>query len=109
MTTFCIVQRAEELKAVGAGVLEAAFSLEVVTKSLAGIGKRRRFFDARTTWLTFLGQCLASDHSCRNALALARAAGLVSKRASVHTGAYCQARDLGSPEFLARKARRRMS
>ena len=93
MDKFNIVQRAEELKAVGATVLAAAFSLEVVTRVLSGIDKRKRYFDARTTWLTFLGQCLASDHSCRNALALARAAGLVSKEASVHTGAYCQARD----------------
>jgi len=93
MDRFCIVRRAEELKAVGAIVLQTAFSLEIVTEALAKIGKRKRYFDAITTWLTFLGQCLASDHSCRNALALARAAGVVSQEASVHTGGYCQARD----------------
>ena len=99
-----IVRRAEELKAVGASVLEAAFSLEVVTRVLAGVGKRKRTFDARTTWLTFLGQCLASDHSCRNALALARAAGLVDKETSVHTGGYCTARGRLKEEPLHRLA-----
>ena len=93
MNKYCIVRRAEELKAVGAKVLEAALSLELVTCVLAGVGRRKRYFDAVTTWLVFLGQCLDSDHSCRNALAQARAAGIVSKEASVHTGAYCKARD----------------
>lgn len=88
-----IVRRAEELKAAGATILQFAFSLEWVTCVLAGVGERQRVFDGVTTWLTFLGQCLATDHSCRSALAQARAAGLLSATASVHTGAYCQARD----------------
>jgi len=88
-----IVRNAAELKAAGATVLEAAFSSELVGRVLGGLGKRRRLFDAVTTWVIFLGQTLAADHSCRNALAQARAAGLLSAKASVHSGAYCQARD----------------
>jgi hypothetical protein len=41
----------------------------------------------------FLGQVLAPDHSCRNAVTQARAARLIGPKTSVHTGAYCQARD----------------
>ena len=88
-----IVRRASELKAVGATVLQAAFSIGLVRQVLGGLGKRKRLFDAVTTWLIFLGQTLAADHSCRNALAQARAAKLVSAKASVRTGAYCQARN----------------
>ena len=93
MDKLCIVRRAQELKAAGATILQSAFSLEWVTGVLAGVGKRQRVFDGVTTWLTFLGQCLSGDHSCRSALAQARAAGILSAKASVHTGAYCQARD----------------
>jgi len=88
-----IVRKAEELKAAGATILQAAFSLELVTQVLWGLQKRKRYFDPVTTWLIFLGQTLAADHSCRNALALARTAGVLSAKASVHTGAYCQARE----------------
>jgi hypothetical protein len=93
MDAFGIVRRAQELKAAGATVLQSALSLELVSGVLAGVGERQRLFDGVRTWLTFLGQCLASDHSCRKALAQARAAGILSAQASVHTGAYCQARD----------------
>ena len=93
MVKFFIVRSAAELKGVGATVLEAAFSSELVRRVLGGLGKRKRLFDAVTTWVIFLGQTLAADHSCRNALAQARAAGLLSAKASVHSGAYCQARN----------------
>ena len=88
-----IVRNAAELKAAGATVLAAAFSNELVRRVLGGLEKRTRMFDAVTTWLIFLGQTLAPDHSCRNALAQARADGVLSTKASVHSGAYCQARD----------------
>ena len=100
MAKVVIVRRASELKAVGATVLQAAFSLELVRQVLGGLGKRKRLFDAVTTWLIFLGQTLAADHSCRNALAQARAAKLVSTKASVRTGAYCQARNRLPEEAL---------
>ena len=84
--------------------MQAALSLELVTSVLGCVGKRKRHFDAVTTWAIFLGQCLASDHSCRNALALARAAHIVNKKASVRTGGYCQARDWLPEEPLHRLA-----
>ena len=95
-----IVRNAAELKAAGAKVLAAAFSSELVRRELGGLEKRKRVFDAFTTWLIFLGQTLDADHSCRNALAQARAAGLVSAQASVHSGGYCQARNRLSEEAL---------
>jgi len=88
-----IVRKAQELKESGAEVLKAAFSLEQVQQVLAAMGKRDRLYDPVTTWLIFLGQTLSPDHSCRNAVAQARATGLLPLGASVHTGAYCQARD----------------
>ena len=99
-----IVRSAAELESVGATVLKAAFSSELVRQVLGGLGKRKRLFDAVTTWVIFLGQTLAADHSCRNALAQASAAGLLSAKASVHTGAYCQARDRLPEEALHRLA-----
>jgi hypothetical protein len=99
-----IVRRVAELKAVGATVLQAAFCIELVREVLGGLEQRKRVFDAVTTWLIFLGQTLAADHSCRNALAQGRAAGLVSAKASVHTGAYCQARARLPEEALHRLA-----
>jgi hypothetical protein len=99
-----IVRRAAELKAVGAEVLRDALCVELVRKVLGGLEKRKRVFDALTTWVIFLGQTLAADHSCRSALAQARAAGLLSVKASVHTGAYCQARDRLPEEALHRLA-----
>jgi hypothetical protein len=95
-----IVRRAEELKAAGAKILEAAFSIELVTQVLGGLKMRRRFFDPVTTWLVFLGQTLAADHSCRNALSQARSTGILSRKTSLHTGAYCQARDRLPEECL---------
>ena len=67
MDTSFIVRRAEELKAAGAAVLQAALSIELVSRSWA-VKKRKRFYDPVTTWLIFLGQTLAADHSCRNAV-----------------------------------------
>lgn len=88
-----IVRRASELKAAGADILEAAFSSERVRQILGGIDLRVRMYDSLSTGLIFLGQTLAPDHSCRNAVAQARATGLLNAKASVHTGAYCQARE----------------
>jgi hypothetical protein len=50
-----IVRNAAELKAAGATVLAAAFSSELVRRGLGGLEKRKRVFDAFTTWLIFLG------------------------------------------------------
>jgi hypothetical protein len=88
-----IVRRALELKTAGVEILHAACSIELVFQMLGGLERRRRIYDAVTTWLIYLGQVLSPDHSCRNAVAQARAAALLSTKASVHTGAYCQARD----------------
>lgn len=88
-----IVRNAEELKSDGVEVLKTAFSMDVVRKALADQGKRDRLYNPVTTWLIFLGQTISPDHSCRSAIAQARAAGLLSPKASVHTGGYCQARD----------------
>jgi len=88
-----IVRHSNELKGVGAEVFRAACSIEWIREILGGLQRRRRFFDATTTGLIFLGQTLSPDRSCRNAIALARASGLLSAKASVHTGAYCQARE----------------
>jgi hypothetical protein len=88
-----IVRRSWELKAVGAEVFRAACSIEWIRLSLGDVEQRRRIYDASTTWLIFLGQVLSPDRSCRSALAQARSAGLLSAKASVHTGAYCQARE----------------
>ena len=104
MAKFFIVRSVAELKAVGAAVLKAAFSSELVRQVLGGLEKRKRFFDTVTTWVIFLGQTLAADHSCRYALAQARAAGVLSAQASVHTGAYCQARERLPEEALHRLA-----
>lgn len=100
MDKIFIVRGAEELKAAGAKILEAAFSIELATQILGGLNKRKRFFDPVTTWLIFLGQTLAADHSCRNALSQACSAGILSRKASLHTGAYCQARDRLPEECL---------
>ena len=54
MAKSIIVRRASELKALGATVLQAAFSIGLVRKVLGGLGKRKRLFDAVTTWLIFL-------------------------------------------------------
>ena len=88
-----IVRYAAELKAAGVEILQAACPLGLVEQVLGGLGQRHRLYDTATTWLIFLGQVLSPDHSCRNAVAHARASGLLSARASVNTGAYCQARD----------------
>jgi hypothetical protein len=71
----------------------AACSFEWIGEIFGGLDQRRRLFDATTTWLILLGQTLSPDRSCRNAIAQARASGLLSAKASVHTEAYCQARD----------------
>jgi len=99
-----IVRNARQLKAAGAKVLATAFSSGLVRRVLGRLGKRKRVFDAFTTWLIFLGQTLDADHSCRNALAQARAAGLFSANASVHSGGYCQARNRLREEALHRLA-----
>ena len=88
-----IVRQAVELKAAGVEILQAACPLGLVQQVLGGLEQRHRLYDAVTTWLIFLGQVLSPDHCCRNAVAQARASGLLSARASVNTGAYCQARD----------------
>jgi hypothetical protein len=88
-----IVRKKAELEAAGAKILRIAASLEQVEQMLGGAGKRKRLYDPVTTWLIFLGQTLSTDHSCRSAVANAKAAGLLPRSASVHTGAYCQARD----------------
>lgn len=87
-----IVRRKAELEAAGAEILQTAASIEEVEQAL-GAGKRKRLYGPVTTWLIFLGQTLSADHSCRSAVANAKAAGLLPRRASVHTGAYCQARN----------------
>ena len=88
-----IVRGALELKSAGVEILYSACSMELVFQMLGGMDCRRRTYDAVTTWLIYLGQVLSPDHSCRNAVAQARSAGLLSLKTSVHTGAYCQARD----------------
>lgn len=88
-----VIRRERELAVPGAEVLRRAFSDERVRTALQGSGKRRRIYNPVTTFCIWLGQVLSTDHSCRNALAHARSAGLVPAKTSVHTGAYCQARD----------------
>jgi hypothetical protein len=88
-----IVRRSWELKGVGAEVFRAACSIEWIRQVLGDVEQRRRIYDATTTWLIFLGQVLSPDRSCRSALAQARTAELIGAKASVHTGAYCQARE----------------
>lgn len=88
-----IVRPAAQLKSAGAAIFNTALSSECVRESLGGLGKRKRLYDPLTTWLIFLGQVLDPDHSCRNAVAQARAGGALSQKASVRTGAYCQARN----------------
>lgn len=99
-----IVRKAQELKESGMEVLKAAFSMERVQQVLGGLGQRERLYNPVTTWLIFLSQTLSADHSCRHAVAQARAAGLLASKASVHTGAYCQARDRLGEEALHRLA-----
>ena len=95
-----IVRRAGELKSAGVEILHLACSMELVLQTLDGLDCRHRIYDAATTWLMFLSQVLSPDHSCRNAVAQARAAGLLGAAASVHTGAYCQARERLPEESL---------
>ena len=71
-----IVRYAAELKAAGVEILQAACPLGLVEQVLGGLGQRHRLYDTATTWLIFLGQVLSPDHSCRNAVAHARASGL---------------------------------
>jgi len=56
-----IVRNARQLKAAGAKVLAAAFSSGLVRRVLGRLGKRKRVFDAFTTWLIFLGLSLSSS------------------------------------------------
>lgn len=93
MDMFFIVRKARELKASCAEILKAAFSLEHVQKTLISSGKRNRIYKPVITWGIWLGQTLSADHSCRSALACAKSAGILSRKASVHTGGYCQARN----------------
>lgn len=93
MNMFFIVRKAEELKVSCAEILKAAFSLEYVQKILISSGERNRIYKPVITWGIWLGQTLSADHSCRNALACAKSAGVLSRKASVHTGGYCQARN----------------
>src|SRR5260221_11140489 len=93
MDTSFIVRRANELKSAGAEILRTAASLDLLEQVLGNVGIRKRLYDPVMTWLIFLGQTLCPDHSCRNAVAQARAAGQLHAKGSVHTGAYCQARD----------------
>jgi len=93
MDMFFIVRKASELKLSCTEIIKAAFSLEHVQKILISSGKRNRIYKPIITWGIWLGQTLAADHSCRNALAGAKSAGVLSKKTSVHTGGYCQARN----------------
>jgi len=104
MNMYFIVRRASELKVAGAEIFHAALSSELVGQILGGVEQRIRVYDALTTWLMFLGQTLAPDHSCRNAMAQARATGLLRVGPSVNTGAYCQARERLPEEGLHRIA-----
>jgi hypothetical protein len=105
MDMFFIVRKEEELKRSCVEILQKALSYEKVRAVLKGSGKRKRLYDPVTTWAIWLGQTLSPDHSCRNALAGARSAGLLAKDASVHTGGYCQARDRLSENALHRLGR----
>lgn len=100
MNMFFIVRKSEELKLSFTQILKAAFSLELIHTTLATSGKRNRIYKPVVTWAIWLGQTLSLDHVCRTALAYARYAGLVPKKASVHTGGYCQARDRLQEEAL---------
>lgn len=95
-----IVRTAKELEDAGVEILKSAFSLEQVQAVLGNLGERNRLYNPIKTWLIFLGQTLSADHSCRHAVAQARSAGLIPRAASVHTGAYCQARDRLGEEAL---------
>src|ERR1700761_8868979 len=99
-----IVRCADELKAAGVEILRTACPLGLVEQVLGGLNVRRRLYDKTTTWLIFLGQVLSPDPSCRNAVAQARASGLLSAKASVNTGAYCQSRDRLPEDGLHRLA-----
>ncbi len=100
MDMFFIVRKAQELKVSCAEVFRTALSFEQVQTALAESGKRHRIYDPVTTWGIWLGQTLSPDHSCRNALAGARSAGLVPRKASIHIGGYCQARERLQEESL---------
>jgi hypothetical protein len=52
------------------------------------------------TLKTFLTQCLAQDHSCRTAVATAKAHSWLPPSASPDTAAYCRARDALAAEGL---------
>ena len=49
---------------------------------------------------TFFTQCLAQEHSCRTAVATAKAHGWLPPSASPDTAAYCRARDALAAEGL---------
>ena len=100
MDMFFIVRKASELKLSCTEIIKAAFSLEHVQKILISSGKRNRIYKPIITWGIWLGQTLSADHSCRNALAGAKSAGVLSKKTSVHTGGYCQARNRLKEEAL---------
>ena len=51
---------------------------------------------------TFFTQCLAQDHSCRTAVATAKAHGWLPPSASPNTAAYCRARDALAADGLQR-------
>lgn len=92
MDILFIVRKVKELKLSNTKILRTAFSLEKVSAVLKGSGKRNCIYKPMITWGIWLAQTLFPDKTCRNALAYARSAGLVPKKASVHTGGYCHAR-----------------
>jgi hypothetical protein len=100
MDMYFIVRRTERLKVSYAEVLRKAFSLKQVRAALANSGQRNRIFKPLNTFIIWLGQTIAPDQACRNALANARSAGILPKKSSVHTGGYCQARDRLQEEAL---------
>lgn len=88
-----LIRKEKKADIPSAEILRHAFTDEHIRTVLKGSGQRHRIYDPVTTFCIWLGQTLSADHACRDALAEARSAGLVSAKASINTGGYCQARD----------------
>jgi Transposase DDE domain len=71
---------------------EPAFRSTLIQKPNAFI-RPQSLYSLPVTIKTFFTQCLAQDHSCRTAVATAKAHGWLPPSASPDTAAYCRARD----------------
>src|ERR671913_1124372 len=71
---------------------EPAFRKTLIQKPNA-FTRPQGLYSLPVTIKTFFTQCLAQDHSCRTAVATAKAHGWLPPSASPDTAAYCRARD----------------